>query len=195
MRNRLFDSILRTCGADTDDIHSGEAEGNFWAENELFEAVLREAKNSSLPNLADNIDRVLQVIKNGTEEEKQQLSGIFFFIAETPQELINIGIKGEFFEVKYGVISRHHKKDPNHSLTAQNWKDLCNEIVRPFAISKYIDGFRFYTNVSVNNKPLAVGIDIKKIDKKLEVNTVSTAFGFDGDISKIPDLIYSIKNA
>jgi len=43
MRNRLFDSILRTSGADTDDIHSGEAEGNFWAENELFESVLRES--------------------------------------------------------------------------------------------------------------------------------------------------------
>jgi len=43
MRNRLFDSIIQTSGADTDDIHSGEAEGNFWAENELFEAVLREA--------------------------------------------------------------------------------------------------------------------------------------------------------
>jgi len=42
MRNRLFDSIIQTSGADTDDIHSGEAEGNFWAENPLFEAVLRE---------------------------------------------------------------------------------------------------------------------------------------------------------
>ena len=43
MRNRLFDSIIQTSGADTDDIHSGEAEGNFWIENELFESVLREA--------------------------------------------------------------------------------------------------------------------------------------------------------
>jgi len=44
MYNAIFESIVRTCcGADTDDIHSGEAEGNFWAENELFEQVLMEA--------------------------------------------------------------------------------------------------------------------------------------------------------
>jgi len=48
MRNRLFDSIIQTSDADTDDIHSGEAEGNFWAENELFEAVLYEANLSNL---------------------------------------------------------------------------------------------------------------------------------------------------
>jgi len=34
MRNRLFDSIIQTSGADTDDIHSSEAEGNFWDENQ-----------------------------------------------------------------------------------------------------------------------------------------------------------------
>jgi len=43
MYNAIFESIVRTCGADTDDNHSGEAEGNFWAENELFECVLKEA--------------------------------------------------------------------------------------------------------------------------------------------------------
>ena len=44
MENVLFESIVRTCcGTDTDDIHSGKAEGNFWAENELFEQVLMEA--------------------------------------------------------------------------------------------------------------------------------------------------------
>jgi len=43
MYNAIFESIVRTCSADTDDIHSGEAEGNFWSENQLFEQVLMEA--------------------------------------------------------------------------------------------------------------------------------------------------------
>jgi hypothetical protein len=43
MYNALFESIIRTSGADTDDIHSGEAEGNLWAENQLFEQIFKEA--------------------------------------------------------------------------------------------------------------------------------------------------------
>ena len=62
MRNRLFDSIIQTSGADTDDIHSGEAEGNFWAENELFEAVLREAHLQEMSKL--KIEAGITYIKN-----------------------------------------------------------------------------------------------------------------------------------
>jgi hypothetical protein len=42
VHNKLFESIIRTCGADTDDIHSMEAEDNFLADNQLFEAILSE---------------------------------------------------------------------------------------------------------------------------------------------------------
>jgi len=43
MQNQIFESVIRTSGADTDDIHSGEAESNFWAPNPFFEAILKEA--------------------------------------------------------------------------------------------------------------------------------------------------------
>jgi len=50
MYNALFEGVIRTSGADTDDIHSGEAESNFWASGceigQIFEQIFREASNS-----------------------------------------------------------------------------------------------------------------------------------------------------
>jgi hypothetical protein len=125
-------------------------------------------------SLKDNIHKIL----HGTEEEKKALRQSFFYIANTPQFMKNRGLKGQYFSVRYGVISRHTRKDKDHQLSEENWLDLVDEIVRPFAIAKYGDGYRLFTSVKVNDKYTAIGIDVKTIGREIQVNSVTTAFGY-----------------
>jgi hypothetical protein len=136
-------------------------------------------------SLKDNIHTIL----HGTEEEKKSLRQSFFHIAETPQFMKNTGLNGQYFSVRYGVISRHMGKDKDHQLSEKNWLDLIDEIVKPFAIAKY--GYRLFTCVKVNGKYTAVGVDVKTIGKEIEVNSVTTAFGYSP--GKNEEVIYMSK--
>jgi hypothetical protein len=106
--------------------------------------------------------------------------------------------KSKYFTVKYGVISRHYNKDPDHNLTADDWINLSKEIVRPFAISLYykkgvLSGYRFFTRAKINNKWLIAGIDVKNIQDGIEllgINAVQTSFGYNGKVKNIPYLIW-----
>jgi hypothetical protein len=82
------------------------------------------------------------------------------------------------FTVRYGVISRHFGKDVNHNISVDQWKQLCGEITRPFAIAKYKDGFRLFINLKINNNWTAVGVNVKNPARDLEINAVSTVFGY-----------------
>jgi hypothetical protein len=160
---------------------------------QLFEWVLREAdeNNSGLPRLVDHIDSILQVISSNDSEQKRKYEGQFFFLANnTSQELKDLGVTGEFFNVKYGVISRHYKKDKYHCLTVQDWKDLCDTINHPFAIVPYLKGFRFYMRIQKNGKPMIVGINVENVARNLEINNITTTFFSDRiiDFSKIPNI-------
>jgi hypothetical protein len=64
----------------------------------------------------------------------------------------NVGLKGQYFSVRYGVIPRHMRKDEDHRLSEKNWLDMIDETVKPFAIVKYGDGYRLFTDVKVNDK-------------------------------------------
>jgi hypothetical protein len=138
-------------------------------------------------SLKDNIHKII----HGTEEEKEALRQSFFHIADTPQFMKTIGLKGQYFSVRYGVISRHKGKDKDHQLSEKNWLDLIGEIIKPFAIAKYGDGYRLFTGVKVNDKYTAVGVDVKIIGKEIEVNSVTTAFGYNP--GKDEEVIYRSK--
>jgi hypothetical protein len=125
-------------------------------------------------SLKDNIHTIL----NGDEEEKVALRQSFFYIAATPKFMKDMGINGQYFSVRYGVISRHMGKDRDHQLSEKNWLDLIDEIVKPFAIAKYGTGYRIFTSVKVNGKYTAVGVDVKTIGREIQVNSVTTAFGY-----------------
>jgi hypothetical protein len=137
--------------------------------------------------LKDNIYKILY----GTEEEKNHLRQSFFHIADTPQFMKDIGLKGQYFSVRFGVISRHLGKDKDHQLNEQNWLDLADKIVNSFAIAKYDDGYRLFTDVKVNDKYTAIGVDVKSIGKEIEVNSVTTAFGYNP--GKKEEVIYRSK--
>jgi hypothetical protein len=136
--------------------------------------------------LRENIHNILY----GSNAEKDKLRTRYFHMADTPEFIKNYGITGDYFSIKYGVISRHLKKDKEHSLSEDNWVDLCNAIKEPFAIAKYNDGFRLFTTVKIGIKYIAVGIDVKTIGKGVEVNSVITAFGYERRNQRKEDIIY-----
>jgi len=63
-----------------------------------------------LQSLKDNI----HIILHGTKEQKEKLQRTFFYIADTPDFMKKLGLTGDFFSVRYGVISRHLGKDAGH---------------------------------------------------------------------------------
>jgi len=60
------------------------------------------------------------------------------------------------------------------------WIDLCNEISAPFAIAQYGEGYRLFVNMKVGGVFTAVGVNVNKPRKDLEVNSVMTVFGYRG---------------
>jgi hypothetical protein len=150
---------------------------------------LVERKGKSLASLKDHIHTIF----NGTDAAKEKLQRSFFHVADTPEFLKNTGLTGDYFSVRYGVITRHMGKDEDHDLSEKNWLELCEEIRRPFAIAKHGEGYRLFTNIQVNGKFTVVGVDVKNIGKGLEVNAVSTAFGYNKAEHSKENFIYISK--
>ncbi len=40
----------------------------------------------------------------------------FFDVAQTPKFMKELGLKGDKFTIRYGVIARHYGKDNEHNL-------------------------------------------------------------------------------
>lgn len=136
-------------------------------------------KNKIKP-LSENIDTIL----NGQESEKEKLKQTFFKIADTSEELQAVGLKGERFVVRYGVISRHKNKDKDHDFTAEEWKDICKKINKPVLVTKYKNGYNLYLDVIKNGKHTLIGVDVKSVNRNLIINNVKTAFASDIDATE-----------
>lgn len=136
-------------------------------------------KNKIKP-LSENIDTIL----NGQESEKEKLKQSFFKIADTSEELQAVGLKGERFVVRYGVISRHKNKDKDHDFTAEEWKDICKKINKPVLVTKYKNGYNLYLDVIKNGKHTLIGVDVKSVSRNLIINNVKTAFASDIDATE-----------
>jgi len=83
MHSILFESIIRTSGADTDDIHSGEADSNFWAETPLFERILKEMAETNPDQTAKNLRSKYNLYKNEINEENRLAQKIIDEYAKT----------------------------------------------------------------------------------------------------------------
>jgi len=129
-----------------------------------------------LQSLKDNI----HIILHGTREQKEKFQRTFFYIADTPDFMKKLGLTGDYFSVKYGVISRHLGKDADHNLKEKDWLDLCIKITAPFAIAQYGEGYRLFVNIKVDGIFTVVGVKVNFPEKGLEVNSVMTAFGYRG---------------
>ena len=128
----------------------------------------------TLAGLKDNI----HIILSGSNIDKEKLKGHFFHIIDTPLFMKEIGLVGDYFSVRYGIITRHRGKDEDHNLTEQNWIDLCSRIADPFVITKNGNAYKLFIDVKINNRNIVVCVNVKNIGKILNVNAVTTAFGY-----------------
>ncbi len=158
--------------------------------SDVQDKKFRDTHNKGVSELSDYIDKIL----NGTATEKESLKNKFFKVAETPEILKEIGLKGDNFTVKYGVISRHKNKDSEHNFTVNEWKIICKKLSNAdnLVVTKYKDGFNIYLKV---NESILLGIKVNSIKKDLEVNSIRTVFKkeiFENDKVLYPNSIKKI---
>ena len=122
--------------------------------------------------LASNIETVL----HGTEKEKSKLRNRFFDMGTTPQDYKDVGLKGDNFSIRYGVINKHKGKNSAHNFSADEWRQICKNLSNPdkCIITKYNDNtFNIYTRIG---KSVLIGTQVKNFGKDKNVNGIQTVF-------------------
>lgn len=145
------------------------------------------------------LDVVRTLYSKGKEVASKLFQRSFFDIAQTPRFMQELGLRGDKFTIKYGVIARHISKDNSHSLSEQVWEQLPKALQNPFAISRITDrenSYRIYTTLETENgEYVVVGVDVKNAGREIEVNAISTVFGRrnNANLSKNEEVIYRSK--
>ena len=151
-----------------------------------------------------DINPLLNVVKTlytkGKEFASKLFSRSFFDVAKTPDFMKQLGLRGDKFTIRYGVIARHVGKDGSHDLSEKDWERLPKALQTPFAITKLNnkkDSYRIYTTLQTEKgEYIVVGVEVKNAGRDLEVNAVSTAFGrrTDANLPTNEDVIYTDTN-
>ncbi len=133
-------------------------------------------------------DVVKTIVEKGKAVASKLFGRSFFDVAKTPDFMKKLGLTGDRFTIKYGVLSRHAGKDASHLLTEKQWEELPDAIQKPFAITRFggkENGYRLYTTMK-NDKgeTIVVGVDVKNAGRDMEVNAISTIFGRRSDATK-----------
>lgn len=123
-----------------------------------------------------NINDVIEIILNGSSEEKTRFQQHYFKVAETGELLKQYGLKGEIITVRYGVITHHSSKDSDHILSAEDWHQISQKINKPLAIAEHEGAGRLFLDIKRDTKYVIIGIDVKNVGKDSYVNAVTTAF-------------------
>ena len=151
-----------------------------------------------------DITPLLNVVKTlytkGKDFASKLFSRSFFDVAKTPDFMKQLGLRGDKFTIRYGVIARHVGKDDSHDLSEKDWERLPKALQTPFAITKLNnkkDSYRIYTTLQTKKgEYIVVGVEVKNAGRDLEVNAVSTAFGrrADANLPTNEDVIYTDTN-
>ncbi len=168
--------------------NSTEIEG---IETELTNNVNNSTKNVDSASLTDAIR---DLYEKGKEYASKLYQMKYFDVASTPDFMKQIGLTGERFTIKYGVLSRHIGKDESHTLPESVWSELPEAIQNPFAITRRTDkeaGYRLYTAIKTDKGYVVVGADVKNAGKDIEVNSISTVFEREGGITQNEEVIYT----
>ena len=145
------------------------------------------------------LDVVKTLYSKGKEVASKLFSMKFFDVAQTPKFMQELGLRGDKFTIKYGVIARHIGKDSSHTLTEKDWEQLPQALQNPFAISKITDkkdSYRIYTTLQTESgEYIVVGADVKNAGREIEVNSISTVFGRrnNANLPKNEEVIYRSK--
>ena len=118
-------------------------------------------------------------------------------LGKTPLWMKHIGIIGDNFSLSFKNIKTHKGKDADHNLTREEWHNLPNALKNPFAITRYKgakDRFRLYVDIKHNDKYIAVGVDVKRINAgrykpMLSINSIKTLFAHHGEIGGSEELV------
>ena len=155
-----------------------------------------KGENGNAPSL---LDVVRTLYSKGKEAASKLFQRSFFDVAQTPKFMQELGLRGERFTIKYGVISRHIGKDSSHTLTERDWEQLPQALQNPFAISKLTDkkdSYRIYTTLQTESGEfVVVGADVKNAGRDIEINAISTVFGRrnNANLPKNEEVIYKSK--
>ena len=145
------------------------------------------------------LDAVKALYTKGKEFASKLYQMTFFDVAETPAFMKQLGLTGDRFTIRYGVIARHLGKDGRHDLPESVWEQLPKAIQDPFAITEYYTdedkkeqkGYRLYTALKLSDGSfVVVSAEVKNAGRDIEVNAINTVFGRDA-LSEVHDkLIY-----
>lgn len=142
------------------------------------------------------LDVIRILYSKGKETASKLFQRSFFDVAQTPKFMQELGLRGDKFTIKYGVIARHIGKDSSHTLTERDWEQLPQALQKPFAISKLSDkedSYRIYTTLQTESGEfVVVGADVKNVGREIEVNAISTVFGRrnNANLPKNEEVIY-----
>ena len=161
-----------------------------------IDTVSEQSEVGSTPSL---LDVVRTLYSKGKDVASKLFQRSFFDVAQTPKFMQELGLRGDKFTIKYGVIARHLGKDSSHTLTERDWEQLPQALQNPFAISKLTDktdSYRIYTTLQTESGEfVVVGADVKNAGREIEVNAVSTVFGRrdNANLPKNEEVIYRSK--
>ena len=167
------------------------------AEEEAVEKDAELKEDKKKPQLKDVVKAIYE---KGKSAASRLYKMAFFDVAKTPDFMKKLGLTGDRFTIKYGVLSRHAEKDDSHSLTEKQWEELPDALQKPFAITRFggkDKGYRLYTTMkNENGETIVVGVDVKNVGRDMEVNAISTIFGRRGDAKKTQkeDVLYTAEN-
>ena len=110
----------------------------------------------------------------------------YFDVAKTPDFMKEVGLTGDKFTIRYGVISRHFGKDEQHDFTEEEWEQLPKALSNPILITEYYQdenqkkqkGYRLYTPLTLSDGSyVVVSAEVKNAGRNLEINAINTIFG------------------
>jgi hypothetical protein len=153
--------------------------------------TLRNVNNQSL------FDAIHTLYSKGKTFAEKIYKRKFFDVAETPDFMKRLGLTGDKFTIRYGVISRHFGKDNQHDFTEEEWNKIPKALSNPILITEYYQdeqqkrqkGYRLYTPLKLaDGSYVVVSAEVKNAGKNLEINAINTIFGRNA-ISDIHDRI------
>ena len=180
------------------DAQKADEEARLEAERKADEeAVEKDAELKEDKKKPQIKDVVKTIYEKGKVVASKLFGRSFFDVAKTPDFMKKLGLTGDRFTIKYGVLSRHAGKDDSHSLTENQWEELPDALQKPFAITRFggkDKGYRLYTTMkNENGETIVVGVDVKNVGRDMEVNAISTIFGRRGDakITQKEEVLYT----
>ena len=157
-------------------------------------------KRDDVARKATFLDAVRTLYEKGKAEAAKLFQMKFFDVIPTPSFMKDLGLIGEKFTIRYGVISRHFGKDADHTFPVEIWEQLPHALSNPLAITKYyVDkdrkkqkGYRLYTSLRLaNGSYVIVSAEVKNAGRNKEVNAINTLFGRNTLSEEQDEVIYT----